>query len=79
MGKESRIWQAFALAVEEKCTPTIFMTFWRWEDKQFLNMEIWALTAENLAKNLLDELGKIYLEDESSQAYEAYDLFEKVK
>lgn len=42
-------------------------------------MEIWALTAENLAKNLLDELGKIYLKDDSSQAYEAYDLFKEVK
>lgn len=35
------------------------------------------LTAKKGVKKLLIELNKMYLNDESSQAYEAHDIFEK--
>ena len=40
-------------------------------------MNIEALTDKTGVKNLIEELDKMYLKDESSQAYEAYETFEK--
>ena len=75
--KEVQIWEAFTSLPEEKRAPAIFMTL-RGEAKEaILNMDIALLTAANGVKNLTDELDKMYLKDESSQAYEAYEIFEK--
>ena len=40
-------------------------------------MDIEQLTEKTGVNNLIAELDKMYLKDESSQAYEAYESFEK--
>ena len=45
--------------------------------EQILNMDIKKLTEKTSVNNLMVELDKMYLKDESSQAYEAYETFEK--
>ena len=42
-----------------------------------LKMDIEKLTEKSGVNNLMAELDKIYLKDESSQVYEAYETFEK--
>ena len=41
-------------------------------------MDIEKLTEKTGVNNLIAELDKMYLKDESSQAYEAYESFEKL-
>ena len=45
--------------------------------EEILKMDIKKLTEKTSVNNLMVELDKMYLEDESSQAYEAYETFEK--
>ena len=75
--KEIRIWEAFTSLPEEKRAPAIFMTLSGEAKEAVLNMNIEALTDKTGIKNLIEELDKMYLKDESSQAYEAYETFEK--
>ena len=42
-----------------------------------LNMDIEKLTEKSGVNNLMVDLDKMYLKDESSQSYEAYETFEK--
>ena len=42
-----------------------------------LNMDIEKLTEKAGVNNLMAELDKMYLKDESLQAYEAYETFEQ--
>ena len=75
--KEIRIWEAFTSLPEEKRAPAILMTLSGEAKEAVLNMNIEALTDKTGVKNLIEELDKMYLKDESSQAYEAYETFEK--
>ena len=43
-----------------------------------LNMDIEKLTEKTGVNHLMADLNKMYLKDESSQAYEAYETFEKI-
>ena len=45
--------------------------------EEILKMDIKKLTEKTSVNNLMVELDKMYLKDESSQAYEAYETFEK--
>ena len=70
--KEIKIWEAFTSVPEEKHAPAIFMTLTGETREVILNMDIEKLTEKTGVNNLMVELDKIYLKDESSQAYEAY-------
>ena len=73
--KVIKIWEAFTSVPEKKRVTTIFMTL-KWEArKAILNMDIDWKTG---VYNSIAELDKRYLKDESSQAYEAYETFEKI-
>ena len=76
--KEIRIWEPFTAVPEEKRAPTIFMTLTGEAREAILNMDIEKLTEKTGANNLMLELDKMYLNDQSSQAYEAYDTFQKI-
>ena len=69
--KEIKIWEAFTSVPEEKHAPAIFMTLTGEAREVILNMDIEKLTEKTGVNNLMAELDKIYLKDESSQAYEA--------
>lgn len=58
--------------------PAIFMPLSGEAREAVSNMDIDALTAKTGIKNLLVELDKTYLNNESSIAYEAYETFEKI-
>ena len=62
---------------EEKHAPAIFMTLTGEGREAILNMDIEKLTEKTGVNNLMAELDKMYLNDESSQAHEAYETFEK--
>ena len=46
--------------------------------EELLNIDIDVLTVKTSVKNLLTELDRGYLKDESSHAYKAYGTFEKL-
>ena len=75
--KEIKIWEAFTSVPEEKSAPAIFMTLTGEARKAILNVDIEKLTEKAGVNNLMVELDKMYLKDESSQAYEAYETFEQ--
>ena len=75
--KEIKIWEAFTSVPEEKRAPAIFMTLTGEAREAILNMDIEKLTEKAGVNNLMVELDKMYLKDLSSQAYEAYETFEK--
>lgn len=75
--KEIKIWEAFTSIPEEKRAPAIFMTLAGEAKEAVLNMDLEKLTAKDGVVNLIDTLDRMYLKDESSQAYEAYESFEK--
>ena len=75
--KEVKIWEAFTSIPEEKRAPAIFMTLSGEAKEAVLNMDLEKLTAKDGVVNLIDVLDRMYLKDESSQAYEAYETFEK--
>ena len=75
--KEIKIWEAFTSIPEEKRAPSIFMTLAGEAKEAVLNMDLEKLTAKDGVVNLIDTLDRMYLKDESSQAYEAYESFEK--
>ena len=58
--------------------PAIFMPLSGETREAVSNMDTDALTVKIGIKNLLVELDKVYLNNESSQAYEAYETFEKI-
>ena len=62
---------------EEKRAPVIFITLTGEARQAILNMDIEKLTEKTGVNNLMGELDKMYLKDESSQAYEAYEAFQK--
>ena len=67
--------EAFTFVPEEKHTPAIFMTLTGEAREATLNIE--KLTEKTSENNLMAELHKMCLKDESSQAYVAYESFEK--
>ena len=75
--KEIKVWEAFTSVPEEKCAPAIFMTLTGEAREVILNMDIEKLTEKAGVNNLMAELDKMYLKDESLQAYEAYETFEQ--
>ena len=75
--KEIKIWEAFMPVPEEKRAPAIFMTLTIEAREAILNMDVEKLTEKTGVNDLMAELDKMYLKDESSQAYEAYETFEK--
>ena len=75
--KEIKIWEAFTSIPEEKRAPAIFMALAGEAKEAVLNMDLEKLTAKDGVVNLIDTLDRMYLKDESSQAYEAYESFEK--
>ena len=75
--REIKIWEAFTSLPDEKKAPAIFMTLIGEAREAVLNMDIEKLTDKLGVKYLIEELDKMYLKDESSQAYEAYECFEK--
>ena len=62
---------------EEKHAPAIFMTLTGEAREVILNMDIEKLTEKTGLNNLMVELDKLYLKDESLLAYETYETFEK--
>ena len=75
--KEIKIWEVFTSVPEEKRAPAIFMTLTGEAREAILNMDIEKLTEKAGVNNLMAELDKMYLKDESLQAYEAYETFEQ--
>ena len=69
--KEIKIWEAFTTIPEEKRAPAIFMTLAGEAKEAVLNMDLEKLTAKDGVVNLINTLDRMYLKDESSQAYEA--------
>ena len=76
--KKIKIWKEITPAPEEKHAPVIFITLTGEARKAILNMDIEKLTEKIGVNNLMLELDKMYLKDESSQAYETYETFEKL-
>ena len=62
---------------EEKRAPAIFMALTIEAREAILNMDVEKLIEKTGVNDLMAELDKMYLKDESSQAYEAYETFEK--
>lgn len=75
--KELKIWEAFTSLPEGKRAPAVFMTLTGEAKEAVLNLEISSLTGDDGMENLIKELDNLYLKDESSLAYEAYETFEK--
>ena len=75
--KEIKIWEAFMPVPEEKQVPAIFMALTIEAREAILNMDVEKLIEKTGVNDLMAELDKMYLKDESSQAYEAYETFEK--
>ena len=74
---DSNIWETFTLLEKEKQGLAVFLSM-TGQDKQAVG----TLSKENLSlvngvKPIIDKLHKLFLNDESSLAYEAYEKFEK--
>ena len=75
--KELRIWEAFTNFNNEKKGPAIFLTLNVQAREAALEIPVEELTAETNLNKLLEVLDELYLKDEVSLAYEAYEAFEK--
>ena len=75
--KELRIWEAFTNLKNEKKGPATFLTLNRQAREAALEIPVEELTAETGVNKLLEVLDELYLKDEVSLAYDAYETFEK--
>lgn len=75
--KELAIWQTFTSLDANKRAPAIFLTLQGQARDAVLEMDIDKLSSEDGVNELLKTLDVLYLKDECTLAYEAYDLFEK--
>ena len=75
--KEPRICEAFANLKNEKKGPAIFLMLNGQAREAALKIPIEELTAETGVNKLFQVLNELYLKDEVSLAYEAYEAFEK--
>ena len=71
------IWEDFTLLEKEEQGLAVFFSF-TGEDKQAVRIiGVKTLNSADGLKLAIEKLDKLYLEDESSPAYEAYKKFEK--
>ena len=75
--KELRIWEAFTNLKDEKKGLAIFLTLNGQAREAALEITVEELTAETGVNKLLEVLDELYLKDEVSLAYEAYEAFGK--
>ena len=75
--KELAIWEAFTNLEAKKRAPAIFLTLQGQAREAVLEMDIDKLNCNDGVKELLLTLDSLYLKDECSMAYEAYEAFEK--
>ena len=75
--KELRIWEAFTNLKNEKKGPATFLTLNRQAREAALEIPVEELTAETGVNKLLEVLDELYLKDEVSLAYDAYETFEE--
>ena len=77
MKAQLSIWEDFTLLEKEKQGVAVFFSFTS-EGKQAVRIiGVKTLSSADGLKLAIEELDKLYLEDESSPAYEAYKKFEK--
>ena len=77
MKVQSSIWEDFTLLVKEEQGLAVFFSF-TGEDKQAVRIiGVKTLSSTDGLKLAIEKLDKLYLEDESSPAYEAYKKIEK--
>ena len=78
MKVQSSIWEDFTLLVKEEQGLAVFFSF-TGEDKQAVRIiGVKTLSSADGLKLAIEKLDKLYLEDESSPAYEAYKKIEKL-
>ena len=75
--KELAIWETFTNLESKKRAPAIFLTLEGQARDAVLEMEIEKLSSDDGVKELLKTLDVLYLKDECTLAYEAYESFEK--
>ena len=75
--KELAIWQTFTNLEPKKRAPAIFLTLEGQARDAVLEMEIEKLNCDDGVQELLKTLDVLYLKDECTLAYEAYESFEK--
>ena len=76
--EEVKIWEGFTSIPEQKRSPTIFTTLTGEARETILNWQIEKLAARNGMQILIKELDKIYLKNESAQAYQLMKLLKNL-
>ena len=75
--KELKILESFTSLEKKKRAPAIFLTLMGQAHDAVLEMDIEKLTGDDGVDELLKTLDVLYLRDECTLAYEAYEAFEK--
>ena len=70
------IWEAFTTLEKTKQGLAMFLSLTGQDKQTVRNIIVQNLSSANGVKLIIEELDKLYLKDDSSLAYEAYEKFE---